>query len=61
MYKVAQEGKKAGRQFWALASQINFDSFVAMARNEKGEKATTGEKPCFNRLFLNTKKKVNES
>ena len=51
MYKVAQEGKKAGRQFWVLASQINSDSSAALARNEKGEKATTGEKPCFNRYI----------
>jgi len=34
---------------------------VAMARNEKGEKATTGEKPCLTGVFLNTEKKVNES
>lgn len=61
MYKMAQEGKQAGRQCWALVSHINSDSFVAMARNEKGEKATTGEKPCLTGVFLNTEKKVNES
>ena len=32
-----------------------------MAKNEKGEKATTGEKPCLTGVFLNTEKNVNES